>query len=122
MSKKNLRILKKMIYVLIILFIINFLPLGVVSLFLSVIYIALGIVLIVLTSRSEVKGKLKVFLLLTGFSSAGLLLGLIHGFLEIWGFDVLQVVFFYTGVIISPIIFLIGAIGSIILFRKMDRY
>jgi hypothetical protein len=108
----------RIIYALIVLFILNFLPLGMVSLPLSIVYIVLGIVLIVLTLKSEVKGKFKVFLLLTGLSSAGLLLGLFHGFLEVWGFNTLQVIFFYMGVVGSPIIFLIGAIGSIVLFKR----
>jgi hypothetical protein len=108
----------RIIYALIMLFILNLLPLGMVSLPLSLVYILLGIVLIFLTLKSEVKGRLKVFLLLTGFSSAGLLLGLLHGFLEVWGLDTLQTVFFYIGVVVSPIIFLIGVIGSIILLNN----
>jgi hypothetical protein len=110
--------LKRIVYGLVVLFILILLPLGVVSLPLSLAYIVLGIILIFLTLKSEVKGKLRVFLLLTGFSSAGLLLGLLHGFLEVWGLDTLQVVFFYIGVVVSPILFLIGAIGSIVLFKR----
>ena len=109
----------RIVYALTVLFILILLPFGAVSLPLSLVYILLGIVLIFLMLKSEMKGKLKVFLLLTGFSSAGLVLGLLHGFLEAWGLDTLQVVFFYIGVVVSPIIFLIGVIGSIVLFRKI---
>jgi hypothetical protein len=118
MKNSHINQLKKIIYALIILFILNLLPLGMVSLPLSLVYILLGIVLIFLALKSEAKGKLKVFLLLTGFSSAGLLLGLLHGFLEVWGFNILHLIFFYIAVFVAPILFLIGAIGSIILFRK----
>ena len=121
MNHSQINWLKRLVYGLVVLFILILLPFGVVSLPLSLVYILLGIVLIFLTLKSEVKGKLKVFLLLTGFSSAGLLLGLLHGFLEVWGLDTLQVVFFYIGVVVSPIIFLIGAVGSIVLFKKVSK-
>ena len=120
MSEKNLISLKRIIYALIVLFILNLLPLRVISLPLSIVYILLGIMLIFLTFKSKVKGRLKVFLLLTGFSSAGLLLGLLHGFFEVWGLDTLQVIFFYIGVVVSPILFIIGVIGSLVILRRKN--
>ena len=110
----------RIVYALTVLFILILLPFGVVSLPLSLVYILLGIVLIFLTLKSKVKGRLKVFLLLTGFSSAGLLLGLLHGFFEVWGLDTLQVVFFYIGVVVSPILFIIGVIGSLVILRRKN--
>lgn len=92
-------------------------------------FMALGIVLIVLTFRKKVKGKLKVFLLLTGFSSAGILPSAIlhnavyalstylgESFLIMNGSD--EIFFFFMALIILPILFIIGAMGSIILLRK----
>jgi hypothetical protein len=121
MGDKNLKKLKRIVYILIIIFIINsFVPphLGAISLSISLIYIALGIVLIILTLKSKVNGKLKVFLLLTGLSSAGTILGILHGFLEVLNLEILSIIFFYIAVIVSPILFLIATIGSIISFKR----
>ena len=121
-SQKNR--LKRIVYALIVLFILNLLnsfvppPYGIVFLPFSLVYIVLGIVLIFLTLKSGVERKLRVFLLLTGFSSAGLVLGFLHGFFAILGFEIVDVILFYLAVIVAPILFLIGAIGSIVMFRK----
>ncbi|MCD4705498.1 hypothetical protein K8R61_00265 [bacterium] len=94
----------------------------------------LGFVLTILTAKSEIKGKLRKFLLLTGVSSAGMLVSiLLHNFIyglfiflfgeNVWGPSGAgdEPVFFIIAIIICPIGFLIGAIGSGILFIKKTR-
>lgn len=97
-------------------------------------FFLLGIILVIFTLKSDVRKKLKVFLLLTGFSSIGFLIGvLLHNFLYALGIifediiilkylmEILHVIFFFISIPISPIGFLIGLIGSIILFRKRRK-
>ena len=135
MSEKNLRRLKQVFYALIVLFILilitNFLipmlllalgfergVLGILFLPLTILFFLLGAILIFLTLKSRIGGKLKLFLLLTGVSSVISLISIIlHNLLEALGMEILSVVFFFIAILISPIGFLIGAIGSIILFK-----
>lgn len=97
-----------------------------------ILFFLLGMILIILTLKLKIKDKLKVFLLLTGISSAGFLIGVIlHNLLYALGIvfehivvlkylmEILHVIFFFIAVPICPIGFLIGAIGSIILFRRL---
>lgn len=77
----------------------------------------LGVALIVLTLRAKVRGGLKKFLLLTGASAVGgpvsfVLHNLVSGWLGI------EEPVFFTIVFICPLAFLVGAIGSIVLFIK----
>ncbi len=94
-------------------------------------FFLLGIILVVLTYKSKVKGKLKIYLLLTGISSLMFPIGaVLHNVFYALGImveniiilrylmSILEVMFFLIAVLISPILFLVGAIGSIILFRK----
>jgi hypothetical protein len=93
----------------------------------------LGVTLIVLTVRKKVKGMLKAFLLLTGASAVGIPLfvvlhnavyGLfIYFFGEgFWGGMGDEPFFFIMAVLVSPIAFLVGAIGSIVLkFWKVKK-
>lgn len=96
-----------------------------------ILFFLLGGILIILTLKSKVEGKLKVFLLLTGLSSMGFLIGVIlhnllyalsilleHIIVLKYLMEILHVTFFFISVPLSPIGFLVGAIGSIILFRK----
>lgn len=91
----------------------------------------LGVLLIFLTLKLKVEGKLKIFLMLTGISAIGFLIGVIlHNFFYALGIifehivilkylmEVLHVAFFFIAVPICPITFLVGIIGSIILFRR----
>ncbi len=86
---------------------------------LSILFVLLGAILIFLTLKSKVKGKLKVFLLLTGVVPVGFLISaILHGLLEALGMEILHVAFFFIAISVCPIVFLIGAIGSLVLFRK----
>ena len=88
----------------------------------------LGGALIFFTVKERVRGTLKKFLLLTGASSAGffifvLLHNLIYGLFihffgaEFWnGGD--EPFFFIMAIIVCPIGFLVGTVGSIVLFIK----
>jgi len=94
--------------------------------------LVLGITLIILTLKSGIGGKLKKFLILTGASVAGFFVSiLLHNFIyglfihffgpDFWnrigpGGD--EPVFFILAIIVCPIGFLIGAIGSVVLFTK----
>lgn len=137
MSEKNLKKVEKVFYVLIVLFILiiinNLIMTFVTPMFgglilrgvlatlflpLTILFFVLGIVLIFLTLKSKIEGKLKLFLLLTGASPVGFLISVIlHGLLEALGI-ILHVVFFFIAILVCPILFLIGAIGSIVLFKR----
>jgi len=94
--------------------------------------LVLGITLIILTIKSGIGGKLKKFLILTGASVAGFFVSVVlHNFIyglfihffgkDFWnrigsGGD--EPVFFILAIIVCPIGFLIGAIGSTVLFAK----
>ena len=101
------------------------------SLFVSwAILLLLGVTLIVLTVREKVGGMLKKFFLLTGASAVGLpVFAVLHnavyalfiyffgeGFWSGIGGD--EPVLFMMAVFVCPIAFLVGAIGSIVLFAK----
>lgn len=105
-------------------------------LFLSpfLIFSLLGAVLIFLTIKGKVKGKLKKFLILTGVSAAGFFVGiLLHNFLYALAiiashivilkyiFEFLHVTFFIVATFICPLGFLIGATGSVVLFIKKRK-
>jgi hypothetical protein len=93
-----------------------------------IIFFLLGIALLVFTLREKVAGKLKAFFLLTGASAAGFFVSfLLHnavyglfvyffgeGFWGGTGGD--EPFFFILALIVCPLGFLVGAIGSI-LFR-----
>ena len=100
----------------------------------GVIFLVLAIALVVLTFKSELKGKLKKFLLITGFSAIGMpifsvLHNLVYGlFIVIFGEDFWETngmpdepLFFILAVIVCPIAFIVGMIGSIILFVKNNN-
>jgi hypothetical protein len=97
-------------------------------------FFGLGVTLIVLTVRAKLKGLPKAFFLLTGASAVGLpLFAVLHnavyalfiyffgeGFWSGIGGD--EPVFFMLAVFVSPIAFLVGAIGSIVLkFWKVKK-
>ncbi|MFC1732882.1 hypothetical protein ACFL6I_21475 [candidate division KSB1 bacterium] len=99
---------------------------------LSLVFFVLGIVLIIMTLKKKIKGKLKWFLLLTGASSAlilpsvilhnvvyGLLIYLFgEGIWESIGMSD-EAFFFIMAIFICPIVFLIGSVGSMtLLIRK----
>ena len=96
-----------------------------------IVFSLLGVILLVLTLKSKVKGKLKKFLLLASGSAIGFFVFIIlHNIfyaLEMVGqnilvlkyfFAILHIIFFLTAIFICPVCFLIGAIGSMVLLRK----
>jgi len=91
-------------------------------------FFLLGVALIVMTVKARVQGRLKKFLLLTGASSAGVLVSVIlhnlvyAAFIYFLGDDFWdrtglgdEPVFFILGLIVCPIAFLVGIIGSAVL-------
>lgn len=143
MIKKNLGILKLVFWLLVGIFIVLvgyfavpfsedtnrafFLIVAV----LGFIFLLLGIALIFLTIKQKIKGKLKTFLILTGVSAiCPLVFSILHNFFYALGMisshipvlkylmEFLHVAAFLIAIPISPIGFLIGAIGSIVLFTK----
>jgi hypothetical protein len=90
-----------------------------------------GIILIILSFRTKIDKKLKIFLILTGSSAAGFFLSVIlHNLF--YGLAVLsknlavlrflmeafEIIFFIIAVIACPIFFLIGALGGAFLLLK----
>jgi divalent metal cation (Fe/Co/Zn/Cd) transporter len=83
-----------------------------------VVIAGLGVTLLVLTVKTKVGGMLKKFLLLTGASAAGLpVFVLLHGLVS-GLFNTEEPVFFITAIMVCPIGFLVGAVGSIVLAIK----
>lgn len=97
----------------------------------GVLLFGLGIALSMYALRSPVERLLKRFLLLTGASAAGIVLGaVLHNLLYAlamlaedvrilaWLLNVLEVAFFLAAVIVCPIAFVIGAAGVIVLLVR----
>ena len=84
-----------------------------------IVFLLLGAILIILTLKKKVEGPIKKFLMLTGISSVGFLVfvvlhNLVSGLLSmIFNSEIEEPVFFILAVIVCPLGFLIGAIGSI---------
>ncbi len=100
----------------------------------GIILVILGSVLIGLTLVQKVEGKLKKFLMLTGASAAGFFvfallhnifyaLGQVTGHITILSYlmKAFEVIFFLIAIFACPIGFLIGVIGSIVLFIKKRK-
>lgn len=95
------------------------------------IFFILGGILTYFTFKEKVKGKLRIFYLLTGLSAFGFFAcTILHNFFYALGIlsenvpvlpylmEILHVVFFLIGVIVCPLGFLVGLIGSLILIKK----
>ena len=98
------------------------------------VFLLLGVALIVLTVKEKVEGMLKKFLILTGASSAGFFVSVslhnaIYGlFIHFFGADFWdriglgdEPVFFFMAILVCPIVFLVGAVGSLVLAIKRLR-
>jgi len=84
-----------------------------------VVFFLLGVALIVFTLLEKVSGRLKEFFLLAGASAAAFLLSvLLHNAFYALGMDFLEAAFLFMAVLICPVVFLVGAIGSIVLRLK----
>jgi hypothetical protein len=88
---------------------------------LGVVFLGLGVTLVILAVKAKVGGMLKKFLLLTGASIVGFLIsGILHNVISgLTNFE--EPVFFIIAIIVCPIGFLVGAIGSIVLTVKRVR-
>ncbi|MCK4805719.1 MAG: hypothetical protein KAS91_00845 [Candidatus Pacebacteria bacterium] len=99
-----------------------------------IIFSLLGIILIFLALKQEVKGALKRFLILTGISATGFFifvflhnmfygLGVITNQIPILSFvmEILGITCFIIAIFICPLGFVIGAGGSIIMFINKKR-
>jgi len=86
----------------------------------GVIITGLGVTLLVLTAKAEVERRLKVFLLLAEASFVGFpIFAILHNAISgLASFD--EPVFFTLAGVVCPIVFLVGAIGSIILRVKQS--
>ena len=87
-------------------------------------FFILGLALIVSIKKKKVEGLqgwLKKFLLLTGASAVGFLVFVIlHN--AVYGlFGVEEPFFFILAVIVCPLGFLVGAIGTVVLLKKRKR-
>ena len=96
-----------------------------------IIFSLLGMMLVFLTIKGEMRKILKRFLILTGVSAAGFFLSiLLHNIfyalavvtvqISVLNYlmRILHVGFFFISIFVCPLGFLIGMIGSIILFFK----
>lgn len=101
---------------------------------LAVVFFLLGLALVFLAIKTKIKGKYGKFLILTGASSVGFFVSvLLHNFLYGLGvitrdiailhysFEFLHAVFFIIAVIVCPLGFLVGAIGSIVTSSKRKK-
>ena len=100
----------------------------------GVILVTLGSVLIGLTLVQKVEGKHKKYLILTGASAAGffvfaLLHNIFYALEQVTGhvtilsylMKTLEVIFFLIAIFACPIGFLVGAIGTIVMFNKKRK-
>ena len=100
----------------------------------GVILVILGSILIGLTLVQKVEGKLKKFLMLAGASAAGffvfvLLHNIFYGLEQITShitilsylMKAFEVVFFLIAIFACPIGFLVGVIGTIVMFNKKRK-
>jgi hypothetical protein len=96
------------------------------------VFLGLGVTLLVLAARAKLSKILKAFLLLSGASAVGLpVFTVLHNLVYalfiyffgqgFWGGIGDEPVFFILAVIVSPIAFLVGAIGSIVLGVRESR-
>ena len=100
----------------------------------GIILVMLGSILIGLTLVQKIEGKLKKLLILTGVSAAGFFVfALLHNIFYALGqvtshitilsylMKAFEVIFFLTAIFASPIGFLIGVIGTIVMFNKKRK-
>ena len=100
----------------------------------GIVFSLLGAALIFLTVKEKVRGMLKKFLILTGASAVGtlpsiLLHNLIYGlFIQWFGADFWDRIglgdepfFFFMAIVICPIAFLVGTVGTIVIAIKQPK-
>lgn len=83
------------------------------------VFLILSIALLIIAIREKIEGIFGKFLILTGASAVGTAVGiLLENFLT---GTVGESIFFVVGVMIAPVGFLVGIIGSMVLFVKRRR-
>ena len=99
----------------------------------AAIFLLLGIALIILAAKARLPRALKTFLIMTGSAGAAFLLSVvlhnvIYGLLIMWfgenfwgtnGGD--EAFFFIIAILVCPLVFLVGMIGSIVMFIRGRR-
>jgi DMSO/TMAO reductase YedYZ heme-binding membrane subunit len=96
---------------------------------LATIFTLLGLALVILTAKLKEPKKQKVFFILTGASALGIpvfaiLHNVVYGLFikffgeDFWGKGGDEPVFFLLALIVCPIIFLVGTVGSIVFLVK----
>jgi len=101
---------------------------------LALVFLLLGITLIILTLKQKIKGRLKMFLILTGVSTiCPLIFSILHNLfyalaiitshIIVLGYlmELLDAVSFFISLIIAPVGFLVGVIGSLVLLAKKRK-
>jgi len=101
----------------------------------GLLFFALGLTLLILTARAKLDRLFKGFLLLTSSSAVGvfvsiLLHGVVYGlFILIFGEDFWERIgipdepaFFIMALIICPIAYLVGTVGSVVFILRRKRY
>jgi len=96
-----------------------------------IVFSLLGLALTFLTVKEKIGGKLKKFLILTGASSAGFFVSVfLHNAFYALGImasqiivlrylmEALNVAFFMIAIFVCPLGFLVGVVGSIVMFIK----
>lgn len=96
-----------------------------------ILHFAVGVALIITTYKEKISGKHKFFLLLSGFSSAGFLLGVVlHNLLYALGtitenlgilnkiINFFEVASFLAATIICPVGFIVGMVGTLIILKR----
>lgn len=95
---------------------------------LSILIIAftlLGIILMLMTIELQLKGVLRIFLIVTGVSPVAMLLSVIlHNAIsglgkKIRGKEIEEPFFLLTGIFVCPSVFIIGDLGSIIMIARI---
>jgi hypothetical protein len=103
--------------------------------FSGLLFFALGLTLLILTVRAKLDKLFKAFLLLTSSSAVGFFVSiLLHG--VVYGLLILafgegfwerigipdEPAFFIMALVICPIAYLVGTVGSIVLFLRRKKY
>ncbi|MBU1110173.1 hypothetical protein KKB83_00960 [Patescibacteria group bacterium] len=100
----------------------------------AIAFFILGVTLAITALKKIAEGKLRKFLILTGSSAAGFLVSvLLHNFLYglavvtenipllHYSAETLSIIFFFVSIILCPLGFLVGVVGSIILLAQQKK-
>jgi hypothetical protein len=86
-----------------------------------ILWMVLGVVLIVLTLKRKVGGKLKLYFLLTGASATGFLVFVVLHNLVGALLNIEEAFFFVLATVICPLGFLVGTASAVIIAIKIRR-